>query len=303
MSRKLFVQRGTILEWASAMAKSTLTSFTVLSSLALTVLACGSSGDEFVPRPPFEALDDVKVWATTASAVAVYSNVHQDIAVFQGKQRYADSACPVVNNDAATWTAQGGCTDAEGKNWKGQLRIERDGDDFALSYTGFDEREGTFSVRRLEPELHEFEARLVIGGFTTIKYQGTVQGSYERRTLWNGAGTVERNGFLPPSGTIEAATLAEVVDDDACAGQPVSGKTTLTSGGDVAVITYDGETDCDDAKNAELTVNGQPRGPIGGISCSVGAPGATNECGWSALACVLGVAAARASRNRRRPRA
>ena len=250
--------------------------------------ACGDSGGVFTPPPPFEDEEEVKVWATTASAVAVYSNVHQDIAVFQGQQTYADPSCPVLEDDGTTYSASGGCTDSEDKEWKGKLTIERDRDDFLLDYDGFDGHEGTFSVHQVEPALHEFEAKLVFGGFTTVDYIGSVQGGYDQRTIWNGSGTVERDGFLPPNGAVRTNTLNEIVDNEVCAGQPASGTTTLTSGEDEAVVTYDGESDCDENKNAKLSVNGEERGMIEGINCRAAAAGAPGGCGPSALLALCG---------------
>ena len=72
-------------------------------------------------------------------------------------------------------------------------------------------------------------------------------------------------GFIAPNGSVEATTTDELVVDARCSGQPVSGSTTLRSRGHTAVVTYDGETDCDDDQNAELSVNGEARGPISGI--------------------------------------
>src|SRR5262245_41394202 len=107
-------------------------------TLALALTGCGDSGDEFTPTPPFDDKEDVKAWAGSSSAVAIYSNVYQPIAVFQGEQMYPDAACPVVEDDGTTWTATGDCTDTEGEEWKGKLTIERDGDDFTLTYDGFE---------------------------------------------------------------------------------------------------------------------------------------------------------------------
>jgi hypothetical protein len=289
------------------MRTPTLTGLAVCTTLALAALACSDGGEEFTPPPPFEDTEDVKVWATTASAVAIYSNVYRDIAVFQGEQSYADAGCPAIEDDGSTWIATGDCIDSDDKEWQGKLTIERDGDDFVSTYDGFENHEGTFSVRQVEPGLHEFEAELVFGGFTTVDYKGTVQGGYEGRTIWNGSGSVERNGFVGPNGTVEATTLAEIVDNDVCAGEPLAGSTTLTSGDDVAVITYDGETDCDDEKNAQLTVNDEERGMIDGINCAIEAPGASRTSSW-AFAVVLGAClalrrrAARAAREASSPR-
>lgn len=253
------------------------------AGLALGTTACADGGGEFSATPPFEETEHVKVWATTASAVAIYSNVHRDIAIFHGEQSYADEACPLVEDDGTTWTASGDCTDSEGQELAGKLTIERDGDDFTLGYDGFRGHRGTFSVRRVEPELHEFRAQLVFGGFTTVDYMGTVQGSYEGRTIWNGTGRVERDGFVPPNGVVQATTLAEIVDDQVCAGQPVAGSTTLTSGEHVAVITYDGETDCDEDESARLTVDDEDRGLVEGINCAVASPGAAGAPRWVAV--------------------
>jgi hypothetical protein len=267
----------------------TLTQSAVCTTLALTLAACGDGGEGFTPPPPFEDTEDVKVWATTASAVAIYSNVNQDIAVFHGQKTYADTSCPVLEDDGTTYSATGGCTDSDDKEWKGKLTIERDGDDFLLDYDGFEGHKGSFSVHQVEPALHEFEARLILGGFTTVDYIGSVQGGYDQRTIWNGNGTVERDGFLPPNGTVEANTLNEIVDNELCAGQPASGTTTLTSGQDKAVITYDGESDCDENKNARLTVNGEERGMIEGINCRAAAAGAPASRGAFALMTLCGV--------------
>ncbi|MEN9577315.1 MAG: hypothetical protein RJA70_324 [Pseudomonadota bacterium] len=162
-----------------------------------------------------------------------------------------------------------GCTDPSGKAWSGRLSVERDGDDFTLSYDDFADKQGTFAVRRVESDFHEFDARLVIGSFTSINYKGTVRGRRDQHTVWDGAGSAERDGFLPPSGVIEATTVAEVVDDALCSGQPASGRTTLTFGSHVAVVTYDGATECDDEKTAALTVNGEAQAPLDGITCAV----------------------------------
>jgi hypothetical protein len=272
------------------MRTPTLTSLAVCSPLALALAACGADGEAFTPPPPFEDKERVKVWATTASAVAIYSHVHHDIAVFMGRQSYADAACPVIEDDGTTFSATGGCTDSADKEWKGKLTIERDSDDFLLVYDGFEGHEGSFSVHQVDPTLHEFEAKLVLGGFTSVDYVGSVQGSYDQRTIWNGNGTVERDGFLPPNGTIEAHTLNEIVDDDVCAGQPASGMTTLRSGEDEAVITYDGESDCDENKSAKLIVNDQERGMIEGVNCRAARAGAPASRGLATLLGLCGAA-------------
>ena len=83
-----------------------------------------------------------------------------------------------------------------------------------------------------------------------------------------------RSGPIAPTGTVDATTVDELVDDATCSGQPVSGTTTLESRGDTAVVTYDGASDCDVDGNARLAVNGDEKGLISSVSCSVGASGA-----------------------------
>ncbi|HEX2870779.1 MAG TPA: hypothetical protein VHP33_05970 [Polyangiaceae bacterium] len=240
---------------------------------------CGKDGDFEAAPPPFEKKSDVQVWATAASALGVYSNVHEFISVADGRYTYEDPTCPKVTDDGITLTIEGGCNDESGGPWTGRAVIERDGDDRAITLTDFNGDDGTFSLHWIEPSLREFEAHLVIGGVTTIDYAGSVQGDYDTPTSWNGSGHIVRDGFLPPNGAVDATTLNEVVDDAVCSGQPVSGSTALRSGDDVAVVKYDGETDCDTDQNAELTVNGEERGLVEGVNCAVSAPGnARNAC-------------------------
>ena len=92
----------------------------------------------------------------------------------------------------------------------------------------------------------------------------------------------------------------EVVDNDVCAGQPVSGRTILKSGEDTAEITYDGETDCDDEKQALLTVNDEDRGYVSDITCSVVAPAGGARGGPFALLLALAAPLARRGRHRNR---
>lgn len=257
---------------------------------ALTLLAAACGDDKPAAPSPFEAKEHVQIWATTASALAVYANVHQDIAAFLGEEAFPDATCPSIRDEGATWTATGGCTDIDEKEWDGKLTITRDGEDFTLSYDSFDDQDGTFAVRQLAPELHQFDAQLVIGGFTTIDYLGSVQGRNNGRTVWSGEGTVERDGFLPPNGAVEAVTEAEVVDSAVCAGQPASGSTTLTAGKHVAVITYDGATDCDEKQRAKLTVNDEPKGLLEGVTCAVSSVGSKSASQWLAGLCTLALA-------------
>jgi hypothetical protein len=252
--------------------------------------ACGSN-ERFEASPPFDDVEHVKVWATSASAVAVYSHAYEVMGVADGALAFMDPACPETTDDGMTLTVSGGCTDANERAWEGQATVVRDGDERTLTFDGFEDKNGTVVVRRLE-EHTAFDAELVIGGVTKIRYSGTVAGDYTGPTLWNGSGRVARSGFVEPTGSVEATTVDELVDDDVCSGQPVSGSTTLAARGDTAVVTYDGVTDCDAEQNARVVVNGKDRGLVSGIACAVAAVGAERSGFAAALATLLGVVAA-----------
>ena len=242
----------------------------------VTCWGCGSSDDPDAAKP-FQELHDVRVWATTVSAVAVYSRGYQLIAVADGQETYADPTCPSVSDDGTTLTVQGDCTDRAGHDWKGSATVERDGDDRAVKLAAFEGDAGDFTLHQVNPSLHEFEAHYVAGEVTTVDYSGSVHGDYGAETLWHGSGHAKREGVLLPNGEVDATTLDEIVDDSVCSGQPVSGSTTLTAGDQTAVITYDGDTDCDSDQNAQLSVNGEDRGLMDGITCAVRAPGAAGR--------------------------
>jgi hypothetical protein len=250
----------------------------VCTTIVLGAAGCGGgSGDEFTPAPPpFDKKQDVSTWANTASALGVYFQVFEPLAIADGQRSFADPECPVVEDDGTTWTATGGCTDSEGTEFGGIVSIERNGGNRSLVYThhydGFNTRNGTFDLREVDVERYELDAALQIGDVTTIEYMGSVQGGYDQRTLWNGSGTVERRGFAP-TGTVDASTIDQVWDNEVCPGQAISGRTILKAGTDTAVITYDGETDCDDDHNAQLTVNDEDQGLVRGVTCNVRVPG------------------------------
>jgi len=256
----------------------------LLSFLFVLPLAVGcDSGKKFESTPPFEEPEDVAVWATSGSAVAVYSHAYEPIGVADGALTFADPDCPTTSDDGTTLSIAGGCTDESDRKWEGFATVRRDGDDRELTFVDFDGKRGSVSVRLAGPTLREFDADLLIGGVTTIGYSGTVEGDYDGPTTWNGSGRVARRGFFPPLGAVDVTTEDEVVDDAVCSGQPASGATTLRARGDTAVVTYDGATACDGEKNAELSVNGEDRGLVSGINCAVaraGRKGSFGAFGW-----------------------
>ncbi len=260
----------------------------------LVCLGCGSE-DPFEPVPPFQNEEDVKVWANSASAVGVYVHAYEVIAVADGALTFQDPSCPMTSDDGTTLTVTGGCTDGSDREWTGEATVVRNGEQRTLTLDAFNGNVGTVVVRETGASTNEFVANLVIGGVTTIDYTGSVEGGYEGRTTWNGSGRVERDGVFSPNGSVEATTADQVLDE-ACSGQAFSGSTTLQAGDDTAVITYDGATDCDDDQNARLSVNGNDRGLVSGISCSVGAVG--RRAGAGAFAFALALAALACVRRR-----
>jgi hypothetical protein len=248
------------------------------------VVGCGSD-EPFRSSPPFDDVEDVKTWALSASAVGVYAHAYEVIAYVDGEVTFPDAACPARSDDGTTLTLTGGCTDGSKRRWEGRATVVRDGDDLSLTYSSFEEKDGTVLLRRTGTTSREFDANLVIGEVTTIEYSGTVEGSYAGPSTWNGSGRVARKGPIAPTGGVDATTVDELVDDATCSGQPVSGSTTLEARGDTAVITYDGATDCDGEQNARLVVNGKDRGVVAGISCSFGTKRADGGSAlWSVLA-------------------
>jgi hypothetical protein len=270
-----------------------------LSIVLLLSLAACRDGD-----PSIEA-EHAAVWANAGSALGVYTNLHVPVAFTLGEHEFADPTCPVTGDNGVTATITGGCTDSEGKRFEGSMRITRvDGPrDLDLSYTDYGSGEGdivrtsgTASVRQTGTDLYAYEANLVVDGGATvdITYSGTVSGDYGQATLWNGTGTITRTGF-PPEGTAAVETVDQLVDDSVCSGQSVSGETTIEVDGHTIVITYDGESDCDEANAARWSLDGKDQGLVEGITCAVTPGGGRAGAGLFVLA-LLACARARRSR-------
>jgi hypothetical protein len=225
--------------------------------------------------------DHIRTWATTSSAVAIYSHAHSTLGFADGKLTFSDPTCPQTSDDGTIVTISGGCTDASDTEFVGSATVVRSATgDRTLTFDEFGSfndpsfgatKSGTFVFRRLGPTTHEFDADFVHRGgmTTTFRYSGSIEGDHDIATVWNGSGEVERDGLLAPTGRISATTTDQVVDDAVCSGQPVSGQTEIDDGQKSAVITYDGETDCDEEQAARLHVDGQDRGLITGISCAL----------------------------------
>jgi hypothetical protein len=267
-----------------------------MAAFSVLLGACGSSSDPFEAGPPtrdssFENPDNVRIWVTATSAFALYAHVYEPVAVADGEKTFTDPTCPVTDDDGTTLTAEGDCTDGDGVEHVGKLTVKRSGDgNRAVTFEGYgtrqqgqnaDTRDGEALVLRIDDTNHDFSLSLVhdAGLRETVDYEGRVTGGYDGRTVWSGSGTVVREGLLPPVGSAEVSTSAEVVDGDVCSGQPVSGNTSVTNAsGDTVVVTYDGDVDCDDDQAASYALNGDPQGRITGISCSA-SPGGSGGGG------------------------
>jgi hypothetical protein len=283
---------------------------TALIAIMLGLPACGSDDKPFTQTKTssLENPENVRAWANAASAYAVYGNVYQLFAVADGDQRFPDPACPVVEDDGTTLTATGGCEATDGSSWVGSAEVVRSADgDRALTLSDFgsldDVTEGDAHLRVVADAITDFDLNLTrTGGIvTTIEYDGRVEGSYGTSTIWNGSGTLTRDGLVTPNGTVDVTTTDEVVDNDVCAGQPVSGNTTIQNEADESVVvTYDGAVDCDDEEAANWSLDGEPQGKITGIACSLGrGSGGGPGSAWLAFGVALAVAGASVRRRSR----
>jgi hypothetical protein len=290
-----------------------------IGALSVLLLAgCGSSGDPFEASnasddSSLENPDNVRIWATSLSAFAIYGHAYEPVAVADGERTFPDPACPATEDDGTTLTAEGGCTDSAGIERVGKLTVKRSANgDRAVSFDGYgalkdgepwDVRDGEANVRRIDDTHHDFSVKLVHEGGMRhiIDYEGQVEGGYDTRTVWSGSGTVVREGLFPPVGSVEVNTSAEVVDDALCSGQPASGNTTIHNDtNETAVVTYDGEVDCDADHAATYTLNGDPKGSITGITCATSpgrnAPAGSLLLGLTLLGARLGARRLRSSR-------
>src|SRR5215471_5650998 len=76
----------------------------LLAGSMLALVGCQSSS--------LEDAENVRIWATTASAVAVFAEVYDPIAFADGHRTFDDPACPHTSDDGTTATLRGECTDS-----------------------------------------------------------------------------------------------------------------------------------------------------------------------------------------------
>jgi uncharacterized protein (TIGR03382 family) len=256
--------------------------------LWLVVLVGCGGGD------PLSEDEHVAGWANASSALGVFSVGYEPIGFADGKAPFEDPACPVTTDDGTTVTIQGGCMSNKGVTWAGTATLVRDGGARHVTFdhygndgfVGMVKMSGRFDVTPIDGGAHMFDVDVQRSGGieTTIRYTGTVSGSYDGRTVWNGAGRITREGITINSGAIDAVTVNEVWDNAVCGGQGASGTTKLTSDAHEVVITYDGATDCDPDEAARWTRDGEDMGMIKGITCNAGG---SSGLGMIAFALVL----------------
>jgi hypothetical protein len=280
---------------------------------ALALAACaGCSGD------PLSDDGQIAAWANAASSLGVFTHGYEPLAFADGELAFADPSCPRTSDDGAVVTIAGdGCRDSAGDVFVGQARVGRTSTGRQVTFSGYGRSRdggpaakatGSFDVKELGPDQHQFEVALVVAGGvrTEIDYTGTVTGGYSGPTVWSGAGTVARDGWAIDSGRVRAETADQLRDNEICSGQSASGTTTLTSDEHTVIILYDGATDCDDDAGARWRRDGRERGLVTGVVCAIAPPGARASSGaggppsLALIAVSLGAVARRPRRSRAR---
>lgn len=263
-------------------------------SILATLAACKAD--------PLEKDKNVAGWANASSALGVFSAVYEPIGFADGDVTFADAGCPTTSDDGTTAVITGDCTDTAGVTWTGSASLVR-GAAGALTVTFTDygndsvlgpvRRTGTVAVHELAADRHSFDVDVTSDGGLTevVEYSGTVVGNATSGpTTWNGTGTISRDGDFFDGGTITATTVDQLRDNSICAGEGISGRTTMTSDDHTVVIEYDGATDCDDNDAAHWSRDGEPQGTIEGITCSAGGRGAGGPAAVGLIALATGLA-------------
>ena len=274
------------------------------SLVALLALGCKGGGD------PLSEMEHISGWANASSALGVFIWGHDPLAITDGAFVPVDSTCPVVADDGTTVTITGdGCTDSEGTQWHGSATVVRGfNGGRSLTLTGFDKAEdpslsapvsGSFEVVELATDRHAFDVDISVttGIENHTVYRGEVQGGWTGRTVWSGTGTIHREALVINSGTVDATTVDQVRDSDICPGQCASGTTTMVSDEHEVVISYDGETACDEDEGARWSRDGQDMGVVNGVTCNVFGGGGAGDAAPGLLLVILALALG----TRRRP--
>jgi uncharacterized protein (TIGR03382 family) len=283
--------------------------------VALSLSGCGGGGaadvlDDY-QAAKLESVDDVKQWSGSASASTIFFfSLSPMLIADLAQQVGGDTSCPEVITEDSKKTYKGGCTDKEGRKWLGTAVSE-----------AFDRERASLGL--ITYEGFGYEDTETCGGQTTptlFKVDGEIQGESDEKTTFDLNLRVELNGVkddcTPQNGTLafdylvtmergtsgqkwsgegwigssvhgklEASTVDQVIDQQACQHEAVSGTTTLKSGKNTVVVTYDGATDCDEQSTARWSLNGEDQGEMAGIGCS--ASGGGMGLAWGVLLILL----------------
>jgi hypothetical protein len=282
---------------ASTQTRAVVDRFVRAACAAVLLAACGGDQD------PLESPEMIAGWANAASALGVFSLGHEPLSFADGQSSFPDPACPATSDDGTTVTITGNdCVDSDGTIWLGSATVVRTGaGDRSLAVDGYGKTgdpdifsvvTGTFEVTEIGADLHEFVVDVGEHGgvASAILYTGTVQGTYGARTRWNGSGSVARSGGAIINGAVDATTVDQLRDDAACSLESLSGTTTMVSPEHTVVITYDGDTDCDDDNSARWSLDGVDQGLVTGVVCAIGRPGRGASSGAGAGLLLLALA-------------
>ncbi len=207
--------------------------------------------------------------------------------------------CPVVvDNGDAGMSITGGCTDFQGLDWTGSYVLTSTTEVVLRAvFTGFgvditDSACPDVAGRLLMDGLYTSEdglafalllasdnlaiepddCTLVDDSFAvdaTIEQAETVASDGSTTTVFSSVAQAAMT--LPTSaGTATVTTVEERINGGLCGTEALSGTTTFDAANGLAVITYDGETDCDPESTATWTLDGVDMGTLRGVSCSTG---------------------------------
>src|SRR5512141_2602580 len=163
--------------------------------LALLTGACHSEDESFSSSNSLDQIDNVRTWATTGSALSVYSHAHTPLSCADGRSSFLDPNCPRVTDDGTTVRITGDCGEASGTQWIGTAEVVRSSNGHRqLTLSGFGQFDdpgmraatsGTFVRRQVGSTSHQFDAHLVISGglTTTIECSGQIEGGYDTATV------------------------------------------------------------------------------------------------------------------------
>ncbi|MBI2896437.1 MAG: hypothetical protein HYY06_22960 [Deltaproteobacteria bacterium] len=253
--------------------------------------------------------DAVFALALLASAPNVFAQGMTALSMARIEQDDGAGDCPTLEENGDRMVLEGGCEDEDGNEWQGRMTavgIESEAGG-TITYEGFGFAsleecgrdvlvyDGTLAGERSGDGPVEFEADLRLegeNGCTGMEmtadwdYSGVLEQSGDDADhdgepdvgRWNGTGSVSHSEI----GEVEALTTDEVVDGTACSTEAASGTTELRAGGQVAIITYDGATDCDPGSTVTWTLDGVDQGEVSGVQCSIGQPAAPGRSGWLA---------------------